>query len=248
MACPQPRQRLGIRYFLVPNARERAVDQIRPYFSLQHVVAPVPHMLQDQQPQRHFRRCLRSSTRTAIRMALPLCIVHTFDQRCVFQQLIYFFHPWFPQILDFLCQSAVPQTWLSMSKLDHAASLISSDAASTRKATLRHHPITRKFTITHYDALYLRRKVARPTVKYRIQTRRVCGSRRIGTTNEPDTILVLVAGWPIQEAYWLLSSVFLMVVRAFWRLETDRPTAIFRTIDPLGPVRPACSEPRAMIR
>jgi hypothetical protein len=48
------------------------------------------------------------------------------DQRRVFQKLIYFFHPWFPQIFDVLCQSAVPQTWLPMPKLDHAVSLISS--------------------------------------------------------------------------------------------------------------------------
>src|SRR5438128_11526521 len=118
-------------------------------------------MLQDQQPKRHFRRCLRSSTRTAIRMALSLRIVHAFDQRCVFQKLIYFFHPWFPQIFDVLGQSAVPQTWLPMPKLDHAASLISSDAASTRKATLQHLTTKQKFTKMHHDALYLRRKVAR---------------------------------------------------------------------------------------
>jgi hypothetical protein len=74
--------------------------------------------------------------------------------------LIYFFHPWFPQVFDVLCQSAVPQTWLPMSKLDHAASLFPSDAASTRKATLQHHAITRQFKNVHHVALYLRRKVA----------------------------------------------------------------------------------------
>ena len=146
----------------VPSSTcERAIDQIRPYFSLQRVVAPVPHMLQDQQSKRHFRRCLRPSTRTAIRMALSLRIVHTFDQRCVLEKMIYFFHPWFPQIFDVLCQSAVPQTWLPMSKLDHAASLISSDAAPTRKATLQHQTTNRKFTKTQQNSLYLRRKVAR---------------------------------------------------------------------------------------
>src|SRR5216684_3034189 len=47
-----------------------------------------------------------------------------------------------------------------MSKLDHAASLISSDAASTRKATLQHRTTNRKSINTCYDASYLRRKVA----------------------------------------------------------------------------------------
>jgi hypothetical protein len=49
-------------------------------------------------------------------------------------------------------------------------------------------------------------------------------------------------------AYCLLSNVVLMFVSAFWRLETDRPTAVFRTIDPFTPVSPACSEPMAMMR
>src|SRR6266403_294829 len=154
-------QRLGIRYFLVSNACECAIDQVRSYFSLQRVVTPVPHVLQDQQSERHFRRCLVSSTCTAIRMALSLRIVHTLDQCCVFQKLIYFFHPWFPQIFDVLGQSAVPQTWLPMPKLDHAASLISSDAAATRKATLQHLRFNRKSINTRYNALFLRRKVAR---------------------------------------------------------------------------------------
>jgi hypothetical protein len=30
----------------------------------------------------------------------PLARHNTFHQRCVFQQLVYFFHPWFPQIFD----------------------------------------------------------------------------------------------------------------------------------------------------
>src|SRR6266852_5728621 len=99
--------------------------------------------------------------RPALRMALSLCLVHTLDQRCISQQLVYFFHPGLPQIFDVFCQSAVPQTRLPVSKLDHVASLISSEAASTRKATLQHQTTNRKFTNSHQDALYLRRKVAK---------------------------------------------------------------------------------------
>src|SRR4030095_15877494 len=47
-----------------------------------------------------------------------------------------------------------------MSKLDHAASLIPSDAASTQKATLQQRTTNRKPINACYDALYLRRKVA----------------------------------------------------------------------------------------
>jgi hypothetical protein len=50
------------------------------------------------------------------------------------------------------------------------------------------------------------------------------------------------------SSYWLPSKVVFIVVSPFSRFETDRPTAVFRTIDPFTPVRPACSEPIAMIR
>src|SRR4030095_15453679 len=49
-----------------------------------------------------------------------------------------------------------------MSKLDHAASLISSDAASTQKATLQQRITNRKSINTGDNVLFLRRKVARP--------------------------------------------------------------------------------------
>ena len=57
-----------------------------------------------------------------------------------------------------------------------------------------------------------------------------------------DTLCKLI------KLYWLPSSVFFIVVRASCRFETDRPTATFRTIDPLAPVRPACSDPMAIMR
>jgi hypothetical protein len=48
-----------------------------------------------------------------------------------------------------------------MSKLDHAASLTSSDAASKQKATLQQRTTNRKSINTGYNALFLRRKVAK---------------------------------------------------------------------------------------
>src|SRR5258708_14508467 len=47
-----------------------------------------------------------------------------------------------------------------MSKLDHAASLISSDAAAKQKATLQQRTTNRKSINTGYNGLFLRRKVA----------------------------------------------------------------------------------------
>src|SRR5450432_2730281 len=47
-----------------------------------------------------------------------------------------------------------------MPKLDHAASLTSSDAASKQKATLQQRTTNRKSINTGYNVLFLRRKVA----------------------------------------------------------------------------------------
>src|ERR1700739_2229121 len=47
-----------------------------------------------------------------------------------------------------------------MSKLDHAASLISSDAAAKQKATLQQRTTNRKSINSGYNVLFLRRKVA----------------------------------------------------------------------------------------
>ena len=47
---------------------------------------------------------------------------------------------------------------------------------------------------------------------------------------------------------YLLSRESLMAMSDFLREEAERSTATFRTIDPLKPVRPACSEPMAIMR
>jgi hypothetical protein len=50
-----------------------------------------------------------------------------------------------------------------MSKLDHAASLISSDAAAKQKATLQQRTTNRKSINSGYNVSFLRRKVASTT-------------------------------------------------------------------------------------
>src|SRR5215213_99797 len=46
----------------------------------------------------------------------------------------------------------------------------------------------------------------------------------------------------------LFSRMFLTVVRESCRDDTDRLIATFRMIDPLNPVRPACSDPSILTR
>ena len=48
--------------------------------------------------------------------------------------------------------------------------------------------------------------------------------------------------------YCSFSSISLITASDFCSEETERPTATLRTIEPFTPVRPACSEPMALIR
>ena len=80
---PQANQRLRVRYLLRPDAAEAAVYHVGPYFSLQHFIAPVAHVLQDQHPERNFGRRLPPSSSATLPMPPPLCLVH-----CLHQHLI----------------------------------------------------------------------------------------------------------------------------------------------------------------
>src|SRR5260221_3355521 len=72
-----------------------------------------------------------------------------------------------------------------MSKLDHAASLTSSDAAAKQKATLQQRTTNRKSINTGYNVLFLRRKVARNGVVMRSPRRSQPGSQKYaGKENE----------------------------------------------------------------
>src|SRR5882724_9302428 len=88
-----------------------------------------------------------------------------------------------------------------MSKLDHAASLISSDAASTRKATLPQRTTKRKSTNTGCDALYLRWKVASLTGR----------PFALSVTADVDSLQLLNSGGRFHFALCGLRSAFIPV-------------------------------------
>src|SRR5207302_4498323 len=144
---------------LIADPREGPIDQIRAHFPLQRVVTPVPHMLQDQQPQRHFGGCLCPPARPALRMPLPLRFIHALHQSSILQQPICLPHPGFPQILDVFRQSRVPQTRSLMPQMDHSIASVTKFASDTHRHLLAqtqppsHTKHTSFFTI-------LRRKVA----------------------------------------------------------------------------------------
>src|SRR2546422_8955123 len=136
ITCPSRAKVFAYRHFLIADPREGPIDQIRAHFPLQRVVTPVPHMLQDQQPQRHFGGCLCPPARPALRMPLPLRFIHALHQSRILQQTNCLPHPGFPQILDVFRQSRVPQTRPLVPLKDYSIASVTKFASDTHRHLL----------------------------------------------------------------------------------------------------------------
>jgi len=64
----------------------------------------------------------------------------------------------------------------------------------------------------------------------------------------PLSLRTLLCSGYLGGGYEVVSRALLMCVSAFCKLETDRPTAAFRTIAPFTPVSPCCSDPSTLMR
>jgi hypothetical protein len=111
---PQSGQGLRVRHFFIPDPSKRAIHQIGPHLAFQHVIAPVPDMFQQQQAERDFRRRLHPATAAALRVAFSLSFVHRIQELLIFQKFVHQPHPRFPQALDILGQTSMPQRRLLM--------------------------------------------------------------------------------------------------------------------------------------
>src|ERR1051326_1925271 len=103
------RQRLRVRYFVQPNARELAIGQVQAHLALQRIEAPVAHVLEQQQPQHRFGRSLRTSARRTLSVALGLRLEYRLDQLLVFKKPVGLHHPRLPQTPDIDIYHAFPQ-------------------------------------------------------------------------------------------------------------------------------------------
>jgi hypothetical protein len=83
-----------------------SVFDTRTHFALQHLIAPVADMLEDQQSQDRIGRRSPSSPATALGMAFRQCLVHDRDNLLICQHFIGVFHP-FAKIAHFLGNQAV---------------------------------------------------------------------------------------------------------------------------------------------
>jgi hypothetical protein len=66
-----PADRLGVRHLAAADAGEVAVDQVGAHFALEDLVAPVAHVLENEQAQDHVGRRAQAAATAAFRMSPP---------------------------------------------------------------------------------------------------------------------------------------------------------------------------------
>ena len=113
---------LGIGRLGGAHAGKVAVHQISAHLALQHAIAPVSDVLEDQQAQHHFGRSARPATAAALGMSLHQRFVHGSHDLFVRQHLIGVCHPAFAEIAHFLSDQSITEAELRASHLNHGSS------------------------------------------------------------------------------------------------------------------------------
>ena len=112
---------LGIGNLLRSYARKLPIHQVRAHLAFEHAVAPVAHVLEQEQPQHDLRRRGRPPAGAAMRIASGECLVDDLHELSVGEHRIDPTHPLFPQRADFLLDQALGKGHLWARGLDHLA-------------------------------------------------------------------------------------------------------------------------------
>ena len=113
---------LGVGHLAAAHAGEVAVHQVGAHLALHHLIAPVAHMLEDQQAQDHLRRYAFAAPAAASGMALPQSLVHSRHDLFVGQHPVGSLHPVLTKIAHFLGDQPVAEAQLGAAHLNHASS------------------------------------------------------------------------------------------------------------------------------
>jgi hypothetical protein len=117
---------LGIRGLHATHMGEVPVHQIGADFALQHLIAPVPDVFENQQSQHHVGRCTPAPARTALRMSFRQCLVYDRNDGFIRQHRIGVVHPVLAKIAHLLGNKAVAKTELRPPHLNRRACLAAS--------------------------------------------------------------------------------------------------------------------------
>jgi hypothetical protein len=115
--------RLGVGHLAAADAGEVAVDQVGAHFALERRVAPVAHMLENEQAQDHVGRRAQAAAAAAVRMSPSQRSVDQTDDGLIVEQPIGVVHPALAQVLHFVGDQPVAEAALRPPYLDHGCFL-----------------------------------------------------------------------------------------------------------------------------
>jgi hypothetical protein len=113
---------LGIRRLSTTDTGEVPVHQVGPHLALQHVIAPVAHVFEDQESQHCLGRHTAPAAATAVGMPLRQGFVYRRDDLFVGQHLVGVTHPVFMEIAHLTSNQSITEAELSAPHLNHASS------------------------------------------------------------------------------------------------------------------------------
>lgn len=93
--------------------------RFRAHFAFERRVAPVAHVLQDQQANHDIHRGAAPSARAAVCPSARQRFVRSIQQHRIVQHGVDVPHPVFPQLAHFLGDEAVAEVELATAELDH---------------------------------------------------------------------------------------------------------------------------------
>ena len=127
--------RLGVRHLAAADAGEVAVDQVGAHFALENLVAPVAHVLENEQAQHHIGRRAQPTATAALRMSPPQRFVNRRDDGFIVEQPIGVVHPALAQVLHFVGDQSVAEAALGPPPLNHRRFLRDPAAASSGRSS-----------------------------------------------------------------------------------------------------------------
>ena len=132
--CAPPPHRLGIRHLAGAHARKVAVNEIGAHLPLQHPIAPIAYMLEDQKPQHGLGCNTLPAATAALGVALRQRLVHSAHDLLVRQNLVGMLHPRLTKIADFPGNQPIAKAELSTAHLNHRAPLpVGGDSQTIRR-------------------------------------------------------------------------------------------------------------------
>ena len=111
----------GVGHLGAAHPAEVAVHQVGTHFALQHLIAPIADVLEDQQAQNHLRRGALPATAAALGTPLRQSLVHRRHQQFIRQNLIGVLHPIFAKIVHLGGDQSVAEAQLRAPHLNHGA-------------------------------------------------------------------------------------------------------------------------------